>query len=355
MADNAGFTVQDAVRRLLVNDSDLPSTARDVAALLAEAGDYFERGGCPVGVVRDKQTGALFARPLTKETVVRIVHMRAKPYAMRADRAGKMDDRLVTLPDRVAALYLDMAGDWDLPPLQGIAYGPLLGAGGGVHSHEGYHPETGFWCASGPDLARFLPAAPSRRDAKAALLKLRHVFATFPFADSVRTPSAGGLDMVDLRAPPGADESGLLAGLLTAICRPSLGLAPGLLIRAPNISGSGTGKGLLAKVVSIIAFGIPPHAITGGTSLKELEARLASALMEAAPAVFLDNLNGVSLQSDLMASILTERLAAVRILGLSKLLPRGDRECTHLVGRPGAAFHRRGVGREDRGPRGTPF
>jgi len=37
-------------------------------------------------------------------------------------------------------------------------------------------------------------------------------------------------------------------------------------------------------------------------------------------AVFLDNLNGVSLQSDLMASVLTERLAAVRILGLSKMV-----------------------------------
>ncbi|MCX7377336.1 MAG: hypothetical protein NTY94_11425 [Alphaproteobacteria bacterium] len=318
MPDDAGFTMQDARRRLLVDESDLPRTAREVAALLAASGQFFERGGCPVSVVADAQTGALFARAATRETVVRAVHERAQPYVLRTKRRGEPEEKPITLHDRLAALYLDMAGQYDLLPLHGIAYGPLLDVGGAVHAHAGYHPPTGFWCASVPNLAASLRTTPTRRDAKAALLKLRRVFATFPFADAPRRPGPGGIDLVDLRAPPGMDESGLLAGLLTAICRPSLSVAPGLLIRAPNLSGSGTGKGLLAKAICTIAFGASPAALTSGGNIKELEARLGTALMDASPAVFLDNFNGATLQSDMMASVLTERRAKVRVLGLSK-------------------------------------
>ena len=321
MPDSTGFTVTDAKRRMLVDEADLPRTARDVATLLAASGQFFERGGCPVSIVADAQTGALIARPATRETVVRAVHEQVQPYVVRNNRRGEPEEQPITLLDRLAAIYLDMAGQWNLPPLQGIAYAPLLGEGGAVQTHAGYHPPTGFWCASVPDLTGFLPAVPSMRDAKAALLKLRKVFATFPFADAPRRPGPGGIDLVDLRAPPGMDESGLLAGLLTAICRPSLFVAPGLLIRAPNLSGSGTGKGLLAKIICTIAFGASPAAFTGGGNIKELEARLGAALMEASPSIFLDNFNGGTLQSDLMASVLTERLAKVRVLGLSKQVP----------------------------------
>jgi hypothetical protein len=92
------------------------------------------------------------------------------------------------------------------------------------------------------------------------------------------------------------------------------------LVRAPTLNGSGTGKGLLVKIVCAIAFGRSPDAFTGGQNVKELELRLGAALMEAAPAVFLDNLNGVALQSDLLACVLTEPLASVRALGLSKMV-----------------------------------
>ena len=92
-------------------------------------------------------------------------------------------------------------------------------------------------------------------------------------------------------------------------------------MRAPNINGSGTGKGLLVRAVCSIAFGRPPQAFTGGADRQELEKRLASALITAEPAVFLDNLNGIALQSDLLASALTETPAlALRPLGRSELL-----------------------------------
>ena len=126
--------------------------------------------------------------------------------------------------------------------------------------------------------------------------------------------------MVDLDHPPGRDESTFLVGLLTAISRPNLWLAPGFLVRAPEISGAGTGKGLLVRSICAIAFGIHPRAFTKGGDRQELDKRLASDLIEAAPVLFLDNVNGCMLRSDLLASVLTERPARVRPLGRTKML-----------------------------------
>jgi putative DNA primase/helicase len=119
---------------------------------------------------------------------------------------------------------------------------------------------------------------------------------------------------------PGMDESAFLVGLLTAICRPSLWLAPGFLVRAPESSGSGTGKGLLARSICVIAFGLQPRAFTKGGDSQELDKRLASDLIEAAPILFLDNVNGTMLRSNMLASVLTERPARIRPLGRTQMV-----------------------------------
>jgi hypothetical protein len=111
-----------------------------------------------------------------------------------------------------------------------------------------------------------------------------------------------------------------LVGLLTAVCRPSLWLAPGLLVRAPEISGAGTGKGLALRAISAVAFGVQPRAFTKGGDRHELDKRLASDLREAAPFLFLDNVNGALLRSDLLASVFTERPARVRALGRTQMI-----------------------------------
>jgi hypothetical protein len=130
--------------------------------------------------------------------------------------------------------------------------------------------------------------------------------------------AALGVDVIDLTRPPGFDESASLVGLLTATCRPSLWLAPGLSIRAPEISGAGTGKGLLLRCIAAVCFGVQPRAITKGADRQELDKRLAAELIEAAPIVLIDNVNRTILRSDTLASILTERPAAVRVMGQTK-------------------------------------
>ncbi len=158
--------------------------------------------------------------------------------------------------------------------------------------------------------------ADSRRK-RATLFKLiRRTFRTFCFADAETVfDPAEGVPVVDISQPPGRDESGFLAALLTAVCRPSLPLAPGVLFRAAPISGAGTGKGLLARCISLIAFGREPHAVTSGAKAEELEKRIAAELMQGNPVLFLDNLNNTAFRSNLLASAITERPSRVRLLG----------------------------------------
>jgi hypothetical protein len=104
------------------------------------------------------------------------------------------------------------------------------------------------------------------------------------------------------------------------VCRSSLPIAPGLLIRAPEISGSGTGKGLLAAAISVIAFGVIAKVFTAGHDGHELDKRLAAALIHAEQVVCLDNKNSSILRSDTMASALTERAMRIRKLGSSQMV-----------------------------------
>ena len=57
--------------------------------------------------------------------------------------------------------------------------------------------------------------------------------------------AARALKLVDIDRDPGLDDSTSLCGLMTAVCRPRLHLAPGFMLVAAQLSGSGSGKGLL--------------------------------------------------------------------------------------------------------------
>jgi putative DNA primase/helicase len=319
MSDATGADIIDLALRakpeLIVHRGSLPDTAEALRDLLAVSGRLFDRG-VPVRVVRPSDGGPPSAIPLTRHNVVMEAHRLCQP--VKEDSRGNLIP--VTLPDRLAQMYLDMVGDWRLSPLAGISTAPLLSADGSVRTADGYDPGTGLWCRSVPTLT--LLSEPSRTDAEEGLRRLRQSFRTFPFADASRCwDSSLGVEVVNLSVPPGRDESAFLLDLLTAICRPSLLLAPGALYTAPAVSGAGSGKGLLVRATCMIAFGISPRAFTTGGERHELEKRLAAELMEAHPAVFLDNANGLALRSDTLASVLTERPARVRVLGRSLMVP----------------------------------
>jgi hypothetical protein len=192
---------------LVVDPGDLPAAAREVRDLLAASGSFFDRGG-PVKVVHDAEGGPPRAVSLNACRVVVEAHRLCRPVRERGE-----DVVPVTLSDRVARMYLNMAGEWNLPALAGITTAPVLGSDGSARTAEGFDSATNLWCANVPPLP--IPDHPTRADAEAALRLVRRTFRTFPFADAQRQsdPVLGG-EVVDPAHPPGLDESTFLAGLL---------------------------------------------------------------------------------------------------------------------------------------------
>lgn len=315
--------------QLQVIGSDYPATARALRTLLASGSSLYSRGGVLVKLAHPADGDLPVAFELTPNGVVFEAHHLCQPVQWNGDQL-----KPITLPERVAKMYLEaLRGDWCLPALDGLTTAPVLAPDGAILDRDGYDPGTRLWCARVPALD--LPDRPTRKQAEAALLTLRQALRTFPFADAPKvqaTVDGAKLDVVDTSKPAMLDETAALAGLLTAVCRPSLHLAPGFLVTAANLSGAGAGKGLLVRAIVAIAFGIRPSAFTPGREKDELDKRLVSELIGAAPVLFLDNVNGASLKSDTLASVLTERPARVRVLGKSQMVPVNSAAFIALTG-----------------------
>jgi hypothetical protein len=314
--------------RLLVEPCDPDRTVAALRDALAKADQLFDRG-VPVRLVKDNVLGGTVAQEMTPLGLVLMAHGICRPR--KVNKEGEEVD--ARLPRDIAVMYLDWRGEWNLPPLNGIASAPMLQDDGTIGSAEGYDISSGMWLENVPDMASLVPERPTEEQARSALLVLRETFKTFPFADAetIQDPNSA-VAAVDISKPPGKDESAFLTGLLTAVCRPSLHLAPGLLLRGAPISGAGAGKGLLARCTCIIAFGREPHAVTGGGTAEELEKRIAAELIQASSALFLDNMNDRSLKSDILASAITERPARVRLLGRSQMVPLNASAMVILTG-----------------------
>jgi hypothetical protein len=307
--------------RLLIEDCNPDRTVAALRDILADAGRLYDRG-VPVRLAFDRIQRGTVAQVMTPDGLVLMAHAVCRPYVLKAKPDGTVSEANARLPRSFAVMYLDWRGEWRLSPLNGIASAPLMQDDGAINTTEGHDPASGMWCENVPNLNGLVPERPTKADAAAALRLIRETFKTFCFADAETVDdAAGGVAMVDTSKAPGRDESSFLVALLTAVCRPSLHLAPGVLLRAAPMSGAGAGKGLLARCICTIAFGREPHAVTAGATAEELEKRIAAELIEGSPTLFLDNLNNTAFKSNLLASAITERPARVRLLGKSQMVP----------------------------------
>jgi hypothetical protein len=124
---------------LSIHSGNLPSSAEALRDLLAASGRLFDRG-VPVRFVASADGAPPSAVPLTKSNVVMEAHRLCQP--MKVNSQGEVV--AVTLPDRVAQMYLEMFGEWKLRPLAGISMSPLLSADGSVRAADGYDQQTGL-------------------------------------------------------------------------------------------------------------------------------------------------------------------------------------------------------------------
>ena len=121
-----------------------------------------------------------------------------------------------------------------------------------------------------------MPKAPDRKAAQEALERLLR-----PFRGYLKDNAA--------------NRAALAAAALTAVLRPSLPTAPGILIDGNNPA---VGKGKLARTLSALATGGLPAIVTEGHSDEETEKRIATAVLQGAPVILLDNLQRHARQLD---------------------------------------------------------
>jgi hypothetical protein len=311
---------------LLIQPANLPGTATELAGLIAKGQDFLYNGHAPVRVAVEP-TCLPKAIQVTEEAVRILAHKICRPCKFEKD---KLVD--AALSKDIADLYLyGLEGSWNLKRFDGITTSPILSDDGSLRVGSGYDPKSRLWCHNIPMVK--VPDRPTREEAETSLRYLRFVFRTFPFADAaMHRDDQIGVDVVDRNEKIGLDESSFLAGLMTSACRASLELAPGYLAAAAQISGSGAGKGLLVRAMCMIGSGARPEAFTAGHDAGELDKRLTSALIEARPAVLLDNYNGRELKSDTLASALTEAPMMVRPMGHSKNVPLHTRTFVAVTG-----------------------
>ena len=307
----------DEKPKLLVDRANPDKTVEALAVLIAKAGEFYDYNGDLVEIVSDRKLGVEVMRSVDANRIVLEAHRKGRPYSTKF-KDGKSVDENTSLPKEMAAILLSSNKHDYLPPLNAIISSPLLSVDGSIHTTNGYHQETGFYLSGVPDVGPMVPMTPMLKEAHDALRLLREAFKTFAFADAETIIDVNGIKVVDVSLPPKADESACLVGLLTACVRPNLNLAPALLVSAAETSGAGSGKGKMVRCICAIAFRSQPSAITSGSTGDELEKRITSKLMGHPSCLLLDNMNGLTLKSDLLASVLTENPAETRILGQSR-------------------------------------
>jgi putative DNA primase/helicase len=168
---------------------------------------------------------------------------------------------------------------------------------GSLLDAAGYDCKTRLYHQVDPGLRLpVIKEMPTRDDALAVLARIKDLVSGFCFKGD--TDLAVGL-----------------SGILTAVLRGAMSVAPLHLIRAPT---AGTGKSFLVDLASTIATGRRCPVISAGRTEEELEKRLGSLLLAGVPIISIDNATN-DLGGEALCQATERHLSQVRILGKSEM------------------------------------
>jgi len=206
-----------------------------------------------------------------------------------ARRQGK-DFRPCWPPDEVLGALLTK-GHYELPEITGIVETPTLRPDGTILDTPGFDPPTGVMFLSGTAIWRAVPERPGPEQLEEALAWLHEPFVDFPFHQPHHRAAA-------------------IAALVTAVIRPAIaGPVPMFLFDATT---PGTGKGLLANVVSIVATGRRVPVLSPVDDDDEMRKLLTSLALEGPRMIIFDNvvrsLGGAALDAALTSTTWRGRL-----------------------------------------------
>lgn len=264
---------------------------------------------------------ALFVR---SGALARLQHGNEGPRIGTADEAAvfgflarwadwvKVTDNGVTSVSPVRDVARDILAypDERLPQLDAVVCAPTFDDDGRLIAQPGYHATARLWYHQSADFSvDALPPRPTAvqvSDAKALLLE--ELLVDFPFVSE-------------------ADRAHAVAALLLPFVRRLVnGCTPIHLIEAPT---PGSGKGLLADVVALIALGRCCEPTTVTPDEEEARKKITSLLARAQPVILLDNIR-TGIESAQLASALTAEVWSDRILGQTRMIDLPNR-ATWLV------------------------
>src|SRR5207249_6545161 len=174
----------------------------------------------------------------------------------------------VALPPRVMIEALQGRPAWPFPMLEGIVCSPTLRPDGSLLTTPGYDADTGLYLDLHGTVYPPIPNHPTMDHARTAIGHLQEPLADFHFTEHWHFSAA-------------------LAAMLSLVCRFAImGNVPLFAIRA-NTRGSG--KSLLADVVSIIGTGRAAPRWPQVTEDEEERKRLLTVALAGYPVIHIDN------------------------------------------------------------------
>jgi len=188
----------------------------------------------------------------------------------------------------------------DLPSVKGIRELPFLRPDGTVVRTPGYDEDTKILYVPHPQVETpDVPKAPSEDELRRAVEVLMKPLQDFPFVDE-------------------ASRANALAAAFTPIVRPLLDKANFPLVIF-DATKQGTGKTLLADVVTLMGTGRLPATMNAPSGDEEWRKQITSQLRKGESIVVVDNIKG-RISSEALERALTQQSWGDRLLGHSKQL-----------------------------------
>lgn len=279
--------------RIKVRDLDIPeivAPAWDALIATNEPPTLFRRDGTLYELTRDDEGAAVLS-----EVDKRRLRSRLARVALFVEERVKRGAPISWIVEPPSSILDDMLVRVDsrIPLITRITRCPVVGANGSIIDTPGYHPTARIYYDPRPGpVVPPIPAQPTAEDIAAARrLVLDDLLGEFPFVEK-------------------ADRAHAVALFLLPFVREAIpGPTPLHVIEAPT---PGSGKSLLASVLTRPALGVEATPITEGKDDADWQKKLTSVLARTPAAVLIDNVNrplyGSALAAALTATVYSERL-----------------------------------------------
>lgn len=294
-----------AMPEILVEGGALHSMTNEAENALINSNEgVYQRFGQLVCVSENRINGKVtpFIRAVEKDYLVELFTKIACWRKWKGGKDGNYVD--VDCPKQVAQSYMARPY-WKVPSLTGVINTPTIRLRNGeIIEKQGLDEESGLllrashegaFSGIGPKIDSLITEHGALEAAKIALVKIQTIFKDFPFQS--------GID--------GVDFSVVLSAVLTALVRFQLRSAPLHGFSAPKM---GSGKSLLADIVSLISTGRAAPVISQADDADEEKKRFLAILLEGERVVCIDNIEK-PLESAALCTILTQESWRERILG----------------------------------------